>query len=131
MKKHSWSLALLDTLQKADNPTYPVGSTTTIQTDHMEGMKGAKATIVGAFDTVAYSVTYTPTTGGEKVENHKWIIHEEIMDAEDRPFNKGDKVITVADHMSGMKNAEVTIVSVKPTTVYMIDYTATTDNEKS
>lgn len=131
MKKHSWSLALLDTLQKADNPTYPVGSTTTIQTDHMEGMKGAKATIVGAFDTVAYSVTYTPTTGGEKVENHKWIIHEEIMDAEDRPFNKGDKVITVADHMSGMKNAEVTIVSVKPTTVYMIDYTAATDNEKS
>lgn len=94
-------------------------------------MKGAKATIVGAFDTVAYSVTYTPTTGGEKVENHKWIIHEEIMDAEDRPFNKGDKVITVADHMSGMKNAEVTIDSVKPTTVYMIDYTAATDNEKS
>ncbi len=34
----------------------------------MEGMKGAKATITGAYDTIAYTVTYKPTTGGEEVK---------------------------------------------------------------
>ena len=43
-------------LQKAENPTYSVGDTVTIQTDHMAGMKGATGTVVGAFDTVAYEV---------------------------------------------------------------------------
>lgn len=128
--EHSSSGVLPENLKVADNPTYPVGSKAIIKTDHMEGMNGAEATIVGAFDTVAYSISYTPTTGGEKVEDHKWIVHEEIVDAGDEPLKVGDKVVTVADHMKGMENAEVTIDSVKPTTVYMIDYNSTTDNEE-
>jgi len=51
-------------LQEAENPTFEVGSQAIIETDHMEGMKGAEATIVGAYDTTAYAVTYTPTDGG-------------------------------------------------------------------
>lgn len=39
---------------------------------------GAKATIVGAYDTTAYAVTYTPTTGGPVVKNHKWVIESEL-----------------------------------------------------
>src|SRR4051812_17011465 len=35
-------------LKTAENPTYPVGSKAIIQDSHMEGMKGAEATIVGA-----------------------------------------------------------------------------------
>lgn len=126
---HSSSGELPNNLKKADNPKYPVGSKATIKTDHMAGMNGAEATIVGAFDTVAYAVTYTPTTGGDKVEDHKWIIHEEIVDAKDSAYKKGDKVMTSADHMNGMANAEVTIDSVKPTTVYMVDYKDTKTGE--
>lgn len=127
---HSSSGELPSNLKQADQPKYPVGSTATLNTDHMAGMKDAKATIVGAFDTTAYSVSYTPTTGGDKVTNHKWIIHEEIVDAKDSPYKKGDKVITSASHMQGMDNAEVTIDSVKDTTVYMVDYTDTQTNEQ-
>ncbi|ART79014.1 YdhK family protein [Oceanisphaera avium] len=117
-------------LKKADNPKYPIGSTATITTDHMAGMEGAKATIVGAFDTVAYSISYTPTTDGDKVKDHKWIIHEEIVDAKDPAYKKGDKVMTSADHMNGMENAEVTIDSAEKTTVYMVDYQDTQNGEQ-
>ncbi|MBB6023576.1 hypothetical protein HNR77_004677 [Paenibacillus sp. JGP012] len=41
-------------------------------------MKGATANIVGAYDTNVYSVSYTPTTGGEPVKNHKWVIGSEL-----------------------------------------------------
>lgn len=127
---HSSTGELPSNLKKADNPKYPVGSTATINTDHMAGMKDAKATIVGAFDTVAYSISYTPTTGGDKVKDHKWIIHEEIVDAKDSAYKKGDKVMTSADHMNGMENVEVTIDSAEKTTVYMVDYKDTKNGEQ-
>ncbi|QYF85490.1 YdhK family protein [Brevibacterium sp. PAMC21349] len=34
--------------------------------------------MVGAYDTTAYAVTYTPTTGGPKVKNHKWVIESKL-----------------------------------------------------
>ncbi|MCL6571932.1 MAG: YdhK family protein, partial [Bacillus sp. (in: Bacteria)] len=58
-------------LKVAENPTYKVGSKAIINADHMEGMKGAEASIAGAYDTTVYAISYTPTTGGERVENHK------------------------------------------------------------
>ncbi|MFX3839288.1 YdhK family protein, partial [Streptococcus suis] len=73
-------------LKSAGNPTYKVGSQAIIKSDHMEGMNGATATVVGAYDTTAYSISYTPTTGGPRVTNHKWVIHEEIKDAGPDPF---------------------------------------------
>lgn len=127
---HSSTGELPSNLKKADHPKYPLGSTATLDTDHMPGMEGAKATIVGAFDTVAYSISYTPTTGGDKVKDHKWIIHEEIVDAKDSAYKKGDKVMTVADHMNGMENADVSIDSAEKTTVYMVDYTDTQNGEQ-
>src|SRR5699024_11441700 len=60
-----------DDLANADDPTYPIDSEAEINADHMKGMNGAVATIEGAYDTIAYEVTYTPKDGGEKVENHK------------------------------------------------------------
>ena len=120
---------LPNNLKKAANPQYAVGSKVKIKADHMAGMNGADATIVGAFDTVAYSVSYTPTKGGAKVSDHKWIIHEEIANAQAKPYKVGDKVTTSAAHMNGMENAEVTIDSVNPTTVYMVDYTDTKSGE--
>ncbi|MDM5205373.1 YdhK family protein [Cytobacillus kochii] len=117
-------------LKSAENPTYPVGSKAIIQDAHMEGMKGAEATIVGAYDTTVYTISYTPTTGGERVENHKWVIHEELIDAGDAPLEPDTEVKTEASHMEGMEGATVEIDSAEQTTVYMVDFTTTTDGEE-
>ena len=112
-------------VKKAVNPTYSVGSQVTINANHVEGMNGAKATIVGAYDTVAYAVTYTPATGGAVVKNHKWVIQEEIRSADNKTLQPGAKVTLEADHLPGMKGAMATIDSGKKTTVYMVNYTPT------
>lgn len=117
-------------LKVAEDPTYEIGSEAIIQTDHMEGMKGATATIVGAYDTTAYTISYRPTTGGVPVTNHKWIIHEEIKNASEQPYESGVEVIMKADHMEGMKGAKAQIDAAEYTTVYMIDYTPTTGGDK-
>jgi hypothetical protein len=127
---HSGSGELPEGLKEAENPTFKVGSQAIINADHMEGMNGAEATIVGAYDTTVYTISYTPTTGGERVTNHKWIIHEEIKDPSDTPYKPGDEVIVEADHMEGMKGVTAVIDSAEQTTVYMVDYTPTTGGEK-
>ncbi|MEK5069725.1 YdhK family protein [Sporosarcina sp. FSL K6-1508] len=127
---HSGSGEVPENLKEAKNPTYKVGSEAIIKSDHMEGMNGAVATIVGAYDTTAYAISYTPVTGGERVTNHKWVIQEEIKDAGDKTLEKGTEVTIEADHMEGMKGAKAEIDSAEKTTVYMVDYTPTTGGEK-
>lgn len=127
---HSGSGEVPDDLQEAENPTFEVGSQAIIETDHMEGMKGAEATIVGAYDTTAYAVTYTPTDGGEPVENHKWVIHEELENPGDEPLETGDEAAIAADHMEEMDGATATIDSAEETTVYMVDFVPTTGGEE-
>lgn len=113
-------------LQEAKNPTFPVGSKAIVQTGHMKGMKGAKATITGAYDTTVYEVSYKPTTGGKEVHHHKWVVQSEIKDAGDKTLAPGTDIIIEADHMKGMKGAKGKVESSKKTTVYMIDYQPTT-----
>src|SRR5699024_680100 len=84
----------------------------------------------GAYDTIAYAVTYTPTDGEEKVENHKWVIHEEIEDAKEEPYNQGDEVVLEADHMEGMEGVTDEVDSAEDTTVYMVSYEDTDNGEK-
>jgi hypothetical protein len=127
---HSSSGQIPKGLIEKENPTYKVGSQAIIKADHMEGMNGAKATIVGAYDTTVYVVSYTPTTGGEKVKNHKWVIQEEIKNAGSETLKPGTEVTIEADHMEGMKGATGTIDSAEQTTVYMIDYTPAAGGEK-
>jgi len=117
-------------LKSSENPTYEVGSKAIVETDHMEGMKGAEATIVGAYATNAYAISYTPTTGGERVNNHKWVIQEELKDTDNEILDPGTEVTLEADHMKGMEGADATIDSGEKTTVYMIDYTPTTGGEE-
>lgn len=119
---HSGSGEVPDDLKKAESPTYEVGSTAIVKADHMDGMEGAEATISGAYDTTVYAVTYTPSGGGDKVQNHKWVIHEELDNAGSSPLETGDTATLNADHMSGMQGAEAEIVSAANTTVYMIDF---------
>ncbi|WP_281658400.1 YdhK family protein [Halobacillus sp. Cin3] len=127
---HSGSSEIPEGLEEEENPMFKVGSQALIQADHMKGMDGAEATITGAFDTVAYIVSYDPTNGGERVENHKWVIHEEIAGATEEELPKGKEVTLEASHMEGMNGAEAVIESGEKTTVYMVDYTPTDGGEK-
>lgn len=127
---HSSSGEVPEDLANAEDPTYPVGSEAVMSADHMKGMDGAVATIEGAYDTTVYAVTYTPTTGGEEVENHKWVIHEEIENPEEQPYEQRDEVVLNADHMEGMKGATATIDSAEENNVYMVSYTDSETGEK-
>ncbi|WP_018296517.1 YdhK family protein [Corynebacterium lubricantis] len=111
-------------IAEATSPTYPVGTQVVLHTDHMAGMDGAPATIVGAFDTTTYSVSYTPTDGGAPITDHKWVVHEELVDPGQAPLADGTEVTLDADHMAGMMGAKATIDSSTQETVYMVDYTA-------
>lgn len=127
---HSGSGELPEGLKEASDPTYKVGSKAIITDDHMPGMDGAKAEIVGAYDTVVYSLSYDPTNGGDRVEQHKWVIHEELLDAGDEPLKPGDEVTINTDHMEGMKGAKAVIDSAAEMTVYMVDFMPTDGSEK-
>ncbi|SEK56515.1 Protein of unknown function [Carnobacterium iners] len=118
-------------LQEAENSEYEIGDQVTLLTDHMPGMKGATATIVGAFDTTAYEITFQPTNSDELVENHKWVVQEELAGTKDqeKPLEPGTEIIVEAKHMAGMEGASATIDSFEDTTVYMIDYEPTSGGE--
>lgn len=128
--EHTGSGEVPKGLKDAKNPTYGVGTQAIIESDHMAGMKGATAKIVGAYDTTVYTISYTPTNGGEVVKNHKWVIHEELQNAGEAPLKPGTEVVVNADHMEGMKGATAEIDSAEKTTVYMVDFTPTTGGEE-
>lgn len=120
---HSTDGSIPEGLEEEEDPTFAVGDTTIITDAHMEGMEGVEAEIVGAFATTVYTVSYTPTTGGDPVEDHKWVVHEELEDAGEAPLEPGTEVTLDADHMEGMDGATATIDSAEETTVYMVNYT--------
>ncbi|MFC6706600.1 YdhK family protein [Flexivirga alba] len=111
-------------MKPASDPKYPVGSKVILTADHMEGMDGARASVVGAYSTFTYAVNYTPTTGGSMVKDHKWVVQQELQDAGRKRLANGTKVVLTTDHMSGMKGAHGTIASSTDQTVYVVDYTA-------
>lgn len=109
-------------IMPAENPEFLVGTEVTLTADHMKGMEGVTATISGAFATSTYSVSFTPTDGGEPVTDHKWVVHEEFEDPGEAPLAEGTAVVLTAGHMTGMEGAEATIDSSTEETVYMVDY---------
>ncbi|WP_211749246.1 YdhK family protein [Paenibacillus sp. Marseille-Q4541] len=127
---HSSSGELPAGLKEAVNPTFKVGSEVTIHSDHMEGMNGAEGKVVGAYSTTVYAVSYTPTTGGEEVKDHQWVVHEELKDSGVEAYKVGDEVVLEASHMEGMNGATATIDSAEQTTIYMVDYMPTTGGDE-
>ncbi|MCP3027933.1 YdhK family protein [Halobacillus sp. A5] len=127
---HSGSGEVPEGLEEAEAPTFEEGDKAVITASHMEGMDGAEATIAGAYSTIAYVISYEPTDGGERVEDHKWIVHEEVEDAGDEPFESGDEVTINASHMEGMERAAGEIESAEETTVYMVDFTPADGGEE-
>lgn len=108
-------------IEKAADPKFAVGDDVVLTAGHMPGMKNAEATVVGAFDTTTYSISYTPTDGGDPVTNHKWVVHEELKDPGKAPLKRSTEVTVEAEHMPGMRGAEATIDSSTDETVYMVD----------
>ncbi|MGX1769570.1 YdhK family protein [Dietzia sp. NPDC055343] len=108
-------------IAEAGDPAFPVGTDVILSADHMPGMDGAAATVSGAFDTTTYSVSYTPTDGGEPVVDHKWVVHEELENPGPAPLPDGTEVVLRAAHMPGMDGATATIDSSTQETVYMVD----------
>lgn len=111
-------------MTEATDPAYPVGTEVTLAADHMEGMDGATATIVGAYDTYTYSVDYTPTTGGDPITDHRWVVQEELADAGDERLADGTEVTLDAAHMDGMDGATASVASSTEETVYVVDFEA-------
>ncbi|MDF7626439.1 YdhK family protein [Lactobacillaceae bacterium L1_55_11] len=75
VKDHKW-LTKIDFKNRKDS--YKVGDEVTLDSDHMSGMKGAKAKIVQVVNGPAYAVNYQPTTGGSEVKNHLYLDQDEI-----------------------------------------------------
>ena len=111
-------------MTESPDPTYPVGTEVILTADHMAGMDGATATVVGAYDTYTYSVDFTPTTGGDRIEDHRWVVQEEIDDAGEDRLADGAEVTLAAEHMSGMDGAAASIFSSTEETVYIVDFEA-------
>lgn len=126
---HSTDGAIPEGLKEAENPIFPVGTKVKILGAHFEGMEGSEGTIVGAYNTIAYSVSYEPTTDEMPQENHKWVIREEIQGYGEDALEPGSEIIIDAEHHEGMKGAQGTIDTVQETTVYMVDFTSTTGEE--
>ena len=76
VKNHKW--VIQEEIKDAGDKALEPGSEVTIEADHMEGMKGAKAVIESAEETTVYMVDYKPETGGEEVKNHKWVTESEL-----------------------------------------------------
>lgn len=102
-------------------PAHPVGSEVVLRADHMPGMEGAAATIVGAYDTWTYAVDLRPTTGGEEIRDHRWVVQEELEGVGEDRLPDGTEVTLLADHMPGMQGASATIASSTDETVYVVD----------
>lgn len=75
VKDHKWVVR-----EEVDNPAYGLeeGDEVGLLAEHMPGMKGATATIDEVIDDVVYTITYTDTETGELVEDHMWVIGDEL-----------------------------------------------------
>ena len=116
-------------IAEAASPAHPVGSEVTLTADHMPGMDGATATITGAFDTTTYSVDYTPTTGGDPVTDHQWVVQEELENPGEERLADGTEVTVTADHMEGMDGANAMIAGAYDTYTYAVDFTPSAGGE--
>ena len=112
---HSSDGEIPEGLKVASNPKFPIGSTAIMKADHMEGMNGEEATIVGAFDTTVYAVSYIPTNGGEQVKNHKWVIYEEVQSENKGPLQQNSEVNNEENNSQPNKNKINKRLNINPT----------------
>jgi len=118
-----------ESMVAAEDPMYPVGSQALIADAHMEIMNGAIATISGAYDTTLYTVTFTPEDSNQPIEDHKWVVEEEVETEDGSQAEVGDTVILRADHMAGMNGQKAEITGKQEGPAYMVDFQPTDGSE--
>lgn len=111
-------------LTRAKNPKYKVGSCVKMSATHMAGMKGAKATIVGVYQTKLYEVNFKSTKTDMMIKNHKWVTKDELG-GDHKSYHVGEKITLLTNHMAGMEGASGTVVAVNPGPAYMVNFTPT------
>ncbi|MDO5649036.1 MAG: YdhK family protein [Gallicola sp.] len=85
VSNHKW--VVQEELKDQEGQAKP-GDTVILQAEHMEGMKGATATVDNAIQGTAYAVDYTPTNGGEPMEDHMWVTGDEVKPIEENQAKK-------------------------------------------
>ncbi|MFC3798100.1 YdhK family protein [Cohnella sp. GCM10012308] len=75
--EHKW--VIQEEIKDAGGKPYAPGDTVILNTDHMAGMMGAKATIDLAVEGTVYSVDYQPTSGENTVKDHRWVTEDELF----------------------------------------------------
>jgi hypothetical protein len=76
VNNHKW--VYQGEIENANDTPFKLGDQVVLEADHLEGMKGATAKIDSVELTILYMVDYEPTTGGEKVVDHKWVTENEL-----------------------------------------------------
>ncbi|WP_281872666.1 YdhK family protein [Brachybacterium paraconglomeratum] len=74
---HKW--VVQEEIKDAGDQRLADGTEVTLEAEHMEGMKDAKATIASSTDEVVYMVDYE--SEGMTMTNHKWVTESEIQPA--------------------------------------------------
>ena len=77
VKDHKW--VVQQEIKDAGEERLADGTEVTLEADHMEGMKGAKATIASSTEETVYMVDYE--SDGMTMTNHKWVVESEIEPA--------------------------------------------------
>ena len=77
VKDHKW--VVQQEIKDAGDERLADGTEVTLEAEHMEGMKGAKATIASSTDQTVYMVDYE--ADGMTMTNHKWVVESELKPA--------------------------------------------------
>lgn len=75
---HRW--VVQEELENAGSDRFANGTEVTMLAEHMNGMRGAKATIAHSTDETVYMVDYE--ADGMNMTNHKWVTESEIRPAQ-------------------------------------------------
>ena len=77
VKDHKW--VVQQEIKDAGDERLADGTEVTLEAEHMEGMKGAKATIASSAEETVYMVDYE--SDGMTMTNHKWVVESELKPA--------------------------------------------------
>ena len=77
VKDHKW--VVQQEVKDAGDERLADGTEVTLEAEHMEGMKGAKATIASSTEETVYMVDYE--SDGMTMTNHKWVVESELKPA--------------------------------------------------
>lgn len=77
VKDHKW--VVQQEIKDAGDERLADGTEVTLEAEHMEGMKGAKATIASSTEETVYMIDYE--SDGMTMTNHKWVVESELKPA--------------------------------------------------